>query len=842
MKTLQPNRAVYRCVIILFFIFLSTVSMTSQDVPRDIEEILSNPYTMNGRNILFKDIIEEADRFFKLKHSNRSKRELTEGEFRDGDFVKYQRWKHFWKYRLNSDGSLGDISHKESHSKLFRGARCDDSDLDVEWKETNYNGNFGYQIDMGRVNSLGFHPTDANTFYVGAAFGGLWKTTNGGNSYTNVSDNLPHNSVSDIIVDSVNPNKIFISLSDLVWFGPPSIGVYKTLDGGQKFSATSLSFDLPEGIRIYDMDVNPKNPAEFLVATSKGLYRTTDYFDTFSKVINSDVRTVKYSLNNKNVYVGGYNGQYYLSTNSGQSFNLQKDLGHGQVRIAVSNVPNSGYVAFTNSNKLHISSDHGENLTTKVLPESNCVVSFANKEDSKITVGNFNCYESTDYGDTFTEISNWLGHSGLPVVHVDQRNIYTNPLQDNFVYYCNDGGVFRYSVPGKSFKNLSSDLFITQYYDIAVSQSDPNVLGAGSQDNGSMTRHSNGRWQSYVLSGDGMGQEIDTNNPNRRYFSYQYGGLRRWDSGIVTNIAPKGEDGKGDWETPFKLDPNNSDRIIVGYQNVYASDDNGDNWYIIGECVSPYGDLNQIAIAKTNSNKIYASKFNFFYAKNSTNNTWEEYKTTVNQSITDLEVHPENANTVFISYSGYSENQKVYMSPDGGKSWENISYNLPNTPILSLEMYETIPGLVFVGTYRGVYYLEPQGTEWKQLGCLPNTAVNDIEIQYLNGDKIFIGTHGRGIFEASLAPLNSSLSTDKEELAKFTIYPNPTQGVLNFDTALDIDRVVVYDLHGRKLIDKLSKQENQKIKNIDISGFSSGIYLVELRKENLKAVRKIILE
>ena len=841
MKALKFNRIILRFTISLLF-FLLQFQAVSQDTPRNIKEILSNPYKKKGSTILFKDITEEADQFFKLKHSNRSKKELTEGEFRDGDFVKYQRWKHFWKYRLNDDGSLGNISKKKSYNQYLRSSRCDDSDLNVDWKETNYNGNFGCQVDMGRVNTIGFHPTDANTYYVGAAFGGLWKTTNGGNSYENLGHNLPHNAVSDIIVDSVNPNKIFISLSDLVWFGPPTIGVYKTLDGGQKFSATSLSFDLSEGNRIYDMEVNPKNPAEFLVATSKGLYRTTDYFETVSKVINSDVRAVKYSLSNNNVYVGGYNGQYYLSTNSGESFVKQEDLGVGQVRIAVSNVPNSGYVAFTNSNQLHISSNNGVSFTTKSLPESNCVVSFANNSDSTIMIGNFSTYESVDYGDTFTKTSHWLQNSILPVVHVDQRNIYTNPLQDNFAYYCNDGGVFRYSVPGKSFKNLSSDLFITQYYDIAVSQSDPNVLGAGSQDNGSMTRNSNGKWQSYTVTGDGMGQEIDPNNPNRRYFSYQYGALRRWDSGRVTCISPPGEEGRGEWETPFKLDPNNSDRIIIGYQNVYASDDNGNSWYTIGNNVSRYGDLNQIAIAKSNSNKIYASKFNFLYQKNESNNIWTEHSTPVNQFITDLEVHPTNANTIYISYSGYSEHKKVYKSNDGGLTWENISYDLPNLPILSLEMYDTIPGLVFIGTYGGVYYLEPESTEWKKFGCLPTTAVNDIEIQYLNGDKIFIGTHGRGIFEASLAPLSASLSTHQEELSEFTVYPNPTQGILNFNSTIQLDRVLVYDAHGRKLLDEIDREKSSEIKSVDISNFSKGVYFVELRKENFKEVRKIILE
>jgi photosystem II stability/assembly factor-like uncharacterized protein len=842
MKMLKFNGAMLRSTSILCSIFIS-ISVISQDKSRGIREIISNSYGKKGKKVFFNDIVNEAELFFKSKHPKLSKKQLSQGEHRDSDFIKFERWKHFWKYRLNSDGSLGDISYKNADNDFSRNAACSDSDHNVTWEPTNYNGNFGYQIDMGRVSSIGFHPTNPNTFYVGAAFGGLWKTIDGGNSYVNINDNLPHNSVADIIVSSKNPNRIFISLSDIVWYGPPGIGVYQSFDGGKSFTATSLSFSLQEGIRIYEMDVNPNNPAEFLVVTSDGLYRTTDYFETVSKVIHQkDIRAVKYSLSNDNVYVGGAMGDYFLSTDSGASFTLKEDFGYGQVRIAVSNVANSGYVALTNADMLNISSDHGDHFTTKKLPEYNCVVSFANNDDSKIIVGNFNCYMSKNYGDSFSATSHWLGNYGLDVVHVDQRNIYINPLQDDAVYYCNDGGVFKYSVEVGNFVNLSSGLFITQYYDIAVSQSDPNVLGAGSQDNGSMTRNSDGRWESYTPTGDGMGQEIDPNDPNRRYFSYQYGSLRRWDSGVVTAISPNGKGGKGEWETPFKLDPNNSDRIIVGYDNVYASDDNGDNWYIIGNKVCKSGHLQQLAIAKSNSNRIYASRNNTLYTKSISDNTWTEHSTPINQYITDLEVHPRNENTVYVSYSGYTENGKVYTSTDGGLTWENISYNLPNLPILSLEMYDTIPGSIFIGTYNGVYYLEPESTVWKKYGCLPNTAVNDIEIQYLNGDKIFIATHGRGIFEASLAQLNTSLSIDKEELAEFTVYPNPTQGILNFNAAYDVDRVLVYDLHGRKVMDMQDSEEIQDIKQIDISGFSKGVYFLELRKEISKVVKKVILE
>ncbi|MHA7058303.1 VPS10 domain-containing protein [Aquimarina sp. M1] len=741
---------------IVLLALLLTFPVTSQkkETVRTIKEILSNPFLTqkNGKKTTFNTIIKEADTFFKTTCPGLTFAELSQGDFRDGDFVKYQRWKSFWKHHLNEDGTLGDFTRSQISQKGTSSASCQNTGYNAEWSPVNYNGNFGYQIDMGRVSSIGFHPTDPNIFWVGAAFGGIWKTTDGGQSYINLNDNLPHTAVSDIIVDSTNPDRIIIALSDIVWYGPSGIGIYESNDGGVTFTPTNLTFTLPQNIRIYEIDVHPDDSSEFLVATSNGLYRTTDYFNTTNKIINADIRAVRYNLHSDDVYAGGSGGQYYLSTDKGQSFNLHTDFGSGQVRISTSTKSNSGYVAITNGSSLNVSSDFGQNFNQKTLPESNCVVSFAVNSDSNIVVGNFECYASSNEGDSFQATTQWLGRDGLPFIHVDQRNIYTNPLQPNYIYYCNDGGVFRYSVSNNSFTNLSSDLFITQYYDIAVSQTDPNILGAGSQDNGNVTRNSNGTWESYEPTADGMGQEIDFNEPSTRYYAIQNGALRKWKNGTRTFISPPGEDGNGAWETPFKLDPNNSDRIIIGYKSVYASNDQGTSWTVIGDNISSQN-LEQIAIAKTNSDKIYASRYNVVYTQDPANLNWSSSTTPINQGISDLEVHPADENTVFISYGGYTTNGKVYTSTDGGNNWQNISYNLPNIPVLSLETYDTQAGSIFVGTYNGVFFLENGTQEWKKYGCLPNTSVNDIEIQYLNEDKIFIGTHGRGIFEASLSPL-----------------------------------------------------------------------------------------
>lgn len=729
-------------------------------------------------NQTFETIVAEADDYFLAKYPTLSPAQLSTGIYRDGDYVKYQRWQAYWKNHLNDDGTLGDPTTKlESINKSrgLRGAECGDSQILVDWTNINYNGNMGLQIDQGRTSSIAFHPSDANTFYVGAAFGGLWKTTDGGLSYVNLNDNLPLAAVASIVIDPLNPNRIAVALSDIVWYGPSSIGVFVSTDGGNSFAPSSLTYNLSEGVRIYYMDQNPFNGNEIMLASSDGTFKTTDFFETIEEVHPISSHSVKYSHSTEGlVFLGGGSGQFYRSVDGGDSFSLITDFGSNQVRLAVSLEAGSQRMAISTGNSLMVSSDNGLTYATQSLPESNMVVEFSPTNDNIIHVGNFEVYRSNDVGASFTPVSNWLGSDGLPFIHVDQRNVFVNPLQPNYVYFCNDGGVFRYAIAEDEFANLSKDLIITQYYDIAVSQTEAFVVGGGSQDNGNIFREDDGTWFSYAQTGDGMGQEIDYVNAGIRYWSYQVGGLRRWEAGSNVGIAPPGEDGMGAWETPFKLDPNEHNTLFVGYNSVYKSTNNGDTWTTVGDVVNPSNDLEQLAIAPSNSNKIYASQHRRLYVKTPGIDAWEMIVTPVNQPITDLEVDPEDENIVYVSYGGFTDEGKVYKSVDGGENWINFSGTLPNLPITSLELYESQPGGVFIGTIGAVYYRDDRFTDWLKVGCLPNVGVNDIEIQYFT-NKIVIGTHGRGMFEAPIEFNVASIwenGVAEEEVV--ILYPNPT--------------------------------------------------------------------
>ncbi len=696
----------------------------------------------------FSEIVANGEAYFRDKHPDIPFYELTIGEHRDGEFVKFMRWRKFWSERLNEDGTLGDPSAYWRRQSREGSSRTPTNPYsNVAWTNISYENYITTQIGLGRTTSMAFHPSDAGTFYVGAAIGGIWKTTDGGQSYTPLGDALPFMPVSSIVVDQQNPNTLYIAVSDHVWYGPGSIGVYKSTNGGANWSPTALTIDIANDVRIYWMEADPNAPNTILAATENGLYRTTDGFATYSSVSSGGTFSVRYMPGNSNVvYAGKTNGAFLKSTDGGSTFTQITDFGSGNVLVEVT-AQNTQKVFCRNGSTLHKSFDAGSTFPqSNVFTTSSEVFSFAPADEDIIISGNFECYRSDNGGTTFSVITHWLGNNSLPLIHVDQRNMFTNPLEPDEVYLCNDGGVYRYTVSSGVFTNLSDGLLITQFYDIAVAQTDPDVIGGGSQDNGNVFREAGGTWSQYAGTGDGMNQEIDPTNDGIRYWAYQNGGMRRWENGTNTNISPPGLNGNGAWETPFKLDPSDADRLICGYDAVYESLDNGDNWAAISNQFG--GNLNELAIAPTNGERIYATNGGTLYVKNINDDNWTT-KSLPNGGVSDIEVDFQNPDIVYVSVPGYSNGQKIYKSTDAGTSWINITGSLPNISVGALEMYEGTAGGVFIGSDAGVYYRDNDLTDWLEYGALPHTRVEDIEIQY-SAQLIRVGTHGRGVLEAPI--------------------------------------------------------------------------------------------
>ena len=207
-------------IIFLPFLLMFSILLTAQS---DLKSILKSSRQ-------FSEIVANGEAYFRAKYPDIPFYELTIGEHRDGEFVKFMRWRKFWSERLNADGTLGDPSaYWRRQSREGTNRTPTNPYANVGWTNISYENYIISQIGLGRTTSMAFHPSDAGTFYVGAAIGGIWKTTDGGQSYVPLGDALPFMPVSSIVVDQQNPNTIYIAVSDHVWYGPGSRGLYRFL-------------------------------------------------------------------------------------------------------------------------------------------------------------------------------------------------------------------------------------------------------------------------------------------------------------------------------------------------------------------------------------------------------------------------------------------------------------------------------------------------------------------------------------------------------------------------------------------------------------------------------------
>ena len=810
----------------LFCLFVIAPLFGQSEVKKELGAL------MNNSSLSFQTITERADSIFDANDLGFASVNL------DGTREKYERWKGFWENYLDESGNMVDYTQflkPGTHSLQKSGEWCEGVEISATWDNINYNENMGLQIDHGRTSAIGFSPSDPNTFYVGSAWGGIWKTTDGGTSYINVNDRLPLAAVSGIYIDPTDEDHILVALSDIVWYGSNSIGIYETTDGGVSFHATALTHSLIQNRRIYGLTVDPANSNVIYASTSFGLLRSEDYFATYDYLLSTSMQAVQFCQNDPTVAYGTSNsGVLYKSTDSGNTFLIVGDFGSGAARMDV-DPDNADKLVVTCGDQIHFSTDGGTNFTQSTMPESNCVVSLVPGTTSGIVIGNFDVHRSDDGGANFTQISHWLGNNGLPIIHVDQRNCFTNPYSPEGVYFCNDGGIFRYNPVSDDFTNLSTDLLITQYYDIAISQVEDLVIGGGSQDNGNVTRNADGTWQAYAGTGDGMEQAIHNSNPDIRFWEYQYGGMRRFDvtTGSNTNIEPDAQTINGAWHTPYLLDPNDDNRMICGYQRVYESSDLGDNWSYLGSDFANGSSLQELAIAPSNSDIVYAATSNQLWRHTGVSD-WSSCATPGGSvNFGGIVVDASNPDIVYTCSGGFSGGNKVYKSIDGGQSWENISFDLPNLPITAMRLLETQYGALedglFVGSIGGVYFLPAGGSEWFKYGCLPHTEVSDIEIQY-STNTIFIGTHGRGIFSTVLDNFELLSIATVDSMEGVSIYPNPVINELTIDSEEMVRAVHIYDQLGRITFSNEKMLDN----TIDLRSLIPGVYILKVEFANAK--------
>jgi photosystem II stability/assembly factor-like uncharacterized protein len=812
-------------------------------------------------------------------------------------YKPFKRWEWYWESRLLPNGEFPSpsITWDEFH-KYYAQKNLDkqpNTQLSQQslanWTFSGPSTSAGGYAGLGRTNCIAFHPTDPNTFWVGTPAGGLWKTTNGGTSWTTNTDNLPVLGVSDIAVHPTNPNILYIatgdgdlgSLSALTGGAngdTKSVGVLKSTDGGNTWNTTGMNWSVTSAKLIRRLVMNPVYPQELTAATSDGLWRTLDGGNTWTRVQTGYFMDVEFKPNNFDILYASTiatpssAAQIFRSINSGATWSLITTLPN-VIRINLAVTPaspdlvdavgvntasglaglwyssNSGasfsqYFTGTNSNNLLHSSYNASGTGGQGNYDLAYAINPSNADD--IWLGGVNTWNSTDGGSNWYLKTMWnsdvsINPNSVPVVHADKHFIAFHPLVPGTMFECNDGGLYKTTDAGATWTDLSNGLEISQIYRIGASATITNDVMCGLQDNGSKEL-SGGTWNDRI-GGDGMECIIDYTNANIQYGSYVNGEIYKTTNGwstrniIVQNTGTAGTVNEaGKWVTPYIMHPTNNNTLLVGKSQVYKTTDGGNTWSQLGTISGMTGSIVSMAYAPSNTQTIYVASFNEIYKTTDGGISWSQIGTSTTP-ITYIAVDPTNSQRLYATKSGYTAGDKVWMSPDGGLNWSNYSGALPNVPINCIVYQNGTNEGLYIGTDVGVFYTDGTMTDWitYQTG-LPNVVVTELEISY-NNNKLWAGTFGRGLWNTDLfVPLSVS---DQEIYNQIIVSPNPNDGLFNITMPFGKSySLVVYDIQGKKVYEEQSINTEQK--NIDLTKNSSGIYLLNFTIDGKSYTKKIV--
>jgi hypothetical protein len=688
-----------------------------------------------------------------------------------------RRWLHQMEPRVYPSGNLNTAGPKrsyEEYQKFLQSNPTAKQIITATPSATTANwialGPFGSAsgTGAGRLQCVRFHPSGTGTVYVGAAAGGLWKSTNSGASWTTTTDQIASLGVSDIAIDPISPNIIYISTGD--FDGAPtgfsqgdskSIGVLKSVDGGATWNTTGLTWTTSQSRFISKLLINPLNPVEVFAFTSVGIYRTRNSGTTWSLATPGYYKDAEYKPGDTTTIYAVNNSSIYRSTNGGQTFsNTTFTSTFKNIRIAVTAAdPNYLYIVGTNSSDafggLVRSTNSASTFTTMSTTPNilggnqgwydlSIAASPTNKDE--LMVGGIDLWKSTNGGINWTH--NTFGYGGGPYIHPDQHDvIYMNGTT---IWAAHDGGVSMSTNNGSTWSTVNGNMNIAEPYFLGVSALSGTRIVAGLQDNGTILW--NGSTWSLIKGGDGMECFVDWNNNATIIGSYVDGAhAKSTNNGLSFSNIVTGLTGNGNWIAPITQDPTNPNIFYAGRQNVFKSTNQGASWTQIG-ALGGTGDVMLINAAPSNSNVIYAARATQLFKTTNGGTTWTNITTGISSAgrITDLDIDNTNENNVYVTLSGYSAGNKVFYTTDGGLSWTNYSAGLPNLPANCIVFKKNSPGAVYVGMDFGVYYRELSMSSWIPYNTgLPNVWVNDMEIYYPT-NKLRAATFGRGIWETDL--------------------------------------------------------------------------------------------
>lgn len=628
----------------------------------------------------------------------------------------------------------------------------------------------------GRLTSIAPHPTDDNTVYVGAAAGGLWKTSNAGASWAPVLDSIGNYSVGSIHVEANAPQNVWVGTGDRIGdcAGYLSHGVHLSTNSGTTWVARNGSGTGALGLKLVNsLLVLPANSNVVLAGGgsgcggvsggTSGLYRSTNRGVSWTRVLTPTIEDMVVARGTSTVYAAAPGHGVYKSIDGGATWtNPTTAMSGSRLRLAISNSDRNTLYAF-NGTTVYRSRDAG--LTWTATSNSACSgqcwynLALAVHPTSAATViaASIRPARSTNWGTTFSIMTNSWG--GSQQVHQDTHVVVYSKNNPNRIWIGSDGGIWRTDDGGASWANMNSNLSITQFYDIAVHPNNADIVFGGAQDNSSSARlDGTDVWDLTYASGDGFMNLVDEVNPNIVFqTSYPQGDypniLRSTQGGApgtFSGVSNSGlVPGNFAWKTILATA---GGYAFVGSNYVHRMNSAGSGWTSLTGNLGTITVITPRKIGGAVPTYVGTSSGAVHYSANGAGTTAFSNVTgnLPGGRIGDIAMDPTNAQRVFVVRSVFG-GAKLYRSTTAGTTWTAAGAGLPDVPVNAIRIDPLNTQRIFVGTDVGVYVSENGGSNFVAFstGMPVGILITDLEID--NAPHVLVaGTYGRGAWKVPL--------------------------------------------------------------------------------------------
>ncbi|MCX7895706.1 MAG: hypothetical protein N2447_07115 [Thermoanaerobaculum sp.] len=678
----------------------------------------------------------------------------------------------------------------------------------------------------GRIAAIAAVPGPTVTVYVGAATGGVWKSTDGGLTFKPIFDREKVASIGAVAVSPVNPDLIWVGTGE----GNPrnsasvGLGVWLSRDGGKSFRHVGLE----KTERIHRILPHPRDPNVAYVCAlgqmwgenpERGVFKTTDGGQSWHRVLFVDEKTgcadlIIDPVNPDKLMAamwtyrrwpyffrsGGSGSGLYLTYDGGGSWKKltpKEGLPEGELgRIGLASCaakPEVVYALVEAKTNVLLRSDNGGESFVKV--------------NEGARVGNRPFYYADIYADpvwpqrvydlaTRLSVSDDGGKSFRPLatgpggIHPDFHALWINPQNPEHLIAGNDGGVAISYNRGETWRFVPN-LPLAQYYHVNVDLDRPYNVYGGLQDNGSWRGPSavwevggirNHHWQE-VGFGDGFDVSPDPEDSLRGYSMSQGGYLRRWNlrTGEQKDIRPAGPPGvklRFNWNAAFAQDPFDPATIYYGSQFVHRSRDRGDSWEIISPDLTTNnpewqkqaesGGLTPDVTGAENFTTILAiapspvqrgviwvgTDDGRIHVTRDGGQSWVSVEANLrgvppNTWIPHIEASKHRAGRAYVVFDDHRRSNwtpYLFVTEDFGATWKSLNTGSLWGYCLVVEEDPVDENLLFVGTEFGLYVSQDRGKSfWRFTNGLPTVSVMDLVVHPREHDLV-IATHGRSLY------------------------------------------------------------------------------------------------